>query len=1223
MSTNTWHGLDELRANRSVNSRSKRPTFGLLTHGAGDPNSHTIWAAVASVAQAQDVNLICFPGKPLHSPHGFEAQSNVLYDLVNEEELDGLVIWLAALTHQADLKEVKQFCARYRSFPIVTVGVLVKDIPGVLVDNYQGMRDVITHLIDEHGHSRIAFIRGPELHQEAEDRYRAYVNVLADYGIPFDPDLVVVGDFRESGGVAAIDVLVDQRKVRFDALVAASDNMAVGAMNMLQARGIRIPADVAIASLNDESQSEIATPPLTTSSLRFYEQACRAAEMVLALLQGEQVPQQVILPSRLLTRQSCGCPDPLAIQATEKTILFHGVTIDAILAGQRGHILTAMLQSVEILSASFDAVWVERLLDAFTNEIVYRMGGAFLRVLEEALRQSAAAGGKLSRWHGAITLLRHHILPCLENAEIVRRAETLWQQAQLMIGETAQRAQAYQALQTKQRASTLAEINQMLSATLGISELTDVLAHVLPQLNISSCYLSLYEDPKLLTGRSNLIFAYDKNGRINLDDREHRFPSRQLLPDGFFPVDSRYSFTVEPLYFRDDQLGFVLFEADPYEEEVYEILRGQISSALKRILLVAHNAQLYDEAVKAWQLAEQRQRLAEDANMLKGRFLATVSHELRTPLSLIVGTIEMMLREGTAGRVSLPESYHRDLQGIHASAQYLAHLIGDVLDLASTQAGELRLTCESLNLWDILQKITVLGEAMARAKGLAWRATIPQNLPMVWGDRTRLQQVVLNLISNAVKFTEHGEVTLAVATDEREVTITVSDTGIGIPVEEQGTIFDEFRQSVRTTQRGYGGMGLGLALSRHLIELHGGKIGVQSSGEEGAGSAFYFTLSLRQTPPFARQNVGGREPSVVLVARRTDTRNPLGTHLAQRGFKVENLGIETSPDWLANVVRLVPGAVVLDVDPAAEVGWELMKLLKSDPVTRDVPVVFYSLSEKHDCGSMLGLDYLTKPVGSLELARALERQGVGRNGRKHGQTVLVVDDEPGILDLHARIVQDNLPGCRVLKAHSGREALNLMEQERPDLVLLDLMMPEVDGFAVLEAKQTSEIIRSVPVIVLTAQILTASDMARLQQGVAAVLGKGLFSVEEVLAQVEAILARSKRLGSAAQRIVRQAMSYIHDHHAEEISVDSMARAFGLSERHLNRCFRQDTGVSIMTYLNRYRINQAKQLLKNGASVTEAALAVGFSDSNYFGRVFRREVGIPPTTYQRDERLAPS
>jgi AraC-like DNA-binding protein len=186
------------------------------------------------------------------------------------------------------------------------------------------------------------------------------------------------------------------------------------------------------------------------------------------------------------------------------------------------------------------------------------------------------------------------------------------------------------------------------------------------------------------------------------------------------------------------------------------------------------------------------------------------------------------------------------------------------------------------------------------------------------------------------------------------------------------------------------------------------------------------------------------------------------------------------------------------------------------------------------------------------------------------------------------------------------------------------MMPEVDGFTVLETMRNRERLRRVPVIVLTAQILTAPDMARLQQGVAAVLSKGLFSSREVLAQVEAALARSKRLGGEGQRAARQVMAYIHAHYPEPISREILAQHVGLSERHLNRCFHEETGMSTMVYLNRYRVRQAKALLeKNIQSVTEVGLAVGFSSSTYFGRVFRQEVGLSPGAYQRGDRPAES
>jgi YesN/AraC family two-component response regulator len=195
-----------------------------------------------------------------------------------------------------------------------------------------------------------------------------------------------------------------------------------------------------------------------------------------------------------------------------------------------------------------------------------------------------------------------------------------------------------------------------------------------------------------------------------------------------------------------------------------------------------------------------------------------------------------------------------------------------------------------------------------------------------------------------------------------------------------------------------------------------------------------------------------------------------------------------------------------------------------------------------------------------------------------------------------------------------------MEREKPDLVLLDLMMPEMDGFAVLESMRDREQLRNIPVVVLTAQLLTAADMTRLQRGVTAVLSKGLFSTDEVLSQVESALVRSKHLGSEGQRITRQAMAYIHECYAEPLTREQIARQVGLSERHLNRCFREETSMPVMTYLNRYRVRQAKILLEKGdQSITEIAIAVGFSGSSYFGRVFRQEVGISPGDYQRDKR----
>lgn len=1217
-----------------VRKNRKRPyTIALLTTGPIDPNNRAIWAGVdaacASVSirdrgwaanvrgiwagasgAARDarVNLICYPGRLVQSPIGFEAQRNVIYRMVDARTVDGLVV-MGGLNAWLNLDETCAFLQKFRPRPVVTTGIVLEGFPGVTVDNYHGMYEVIAHLASVHQRRRIAFIRGQAGHQEADDRYQAYQDVLVEHNLPFDPDLVYQGDFKESGGVQGAKVLLEERRVQFDALVAASDNMAIGAMRVIQAHGLSVPGDVAVAGLNGEEEGLVVSPPLTTAPLHFYEQAYQATLMVLAMLEGEEVPPKVVLPTRMVTRQSCGCPDPLVTHAeatphTEKLDSFTDEIrlLDSLVFG--GADSQLQITADEPMRQVFPG-----LLKAFLDESRGKAEGEFLKLFAETIQKTAHTNDDFPRWHEIISILRQFAISQLTDTKARLRIENLVQQVRVVIGESARRYYAYQVLQADEKLHSLGEISQRLSVVTNLGELTDVLEQSLALLNVPRCYLFMYEDPLQPEGLARFIFSYEQHRRVFFDPQGEVFPVRQLLPDGLLASGRQHSLVVEPLFFREDQLGYAIFEANPQEEAIYEILGGQISASLKRTILTERNIRLFEEAVEARQAAEQ-------ANLLKSRFLSMVSHELRTPLALIVGTIEMLQQEEQTGNgPSLPESYRRDLEGIHASSKHLFRLIGDVLDLASNQAGELRLVTEPLDLAALFDEVAVLGKSMAREKRLEWREQIPMCLPRVMGDRTRLRQITLNLLSNAVKFTERGYVSLVVSSDERQVRVEISDSGMGIPAEEQEAIFDEFRRSERSIARGYGGMGLGLALTRRLVELHGGTIGVRSTGQEETGSTFYFSLPVMAGDLAGSIPGNGRRNTVLLLGEGSAA--ALQEHLQRKGFEVEAVDVGRQPDWLTHVVAEPPGAVVLDFQPATERGWELMQLLKQKPETRDIPVVFYNLEAGTAQGSMLEVDYLTKPIASSELLQALERLGVTcTNGRR---TILVVDDNPHVLDMHVRMLESQV-SCRILKAHNGRQALDMMRQEQPALVLLDLMMPEVDGFEVLRVMRQQEETRNVPVIVLSAQILTAHDMLRLQEGVAAVLGKGLFSVEEVLAQVEAALSHSKHLGNQATRTVRQAMAYIHEHYAEAISRADLAGHVAMTERYLTYCFRQEMGITPITYLNRYRVKRAKCLLEERRlSITEVAMAVGFSDCSYFNRVFRQEVGVAPGAYQRGER----
>jgi AraC-like DNA-binding protein/anti-sigma regulatory factor (Ser/Thr protein kinase) len=514
---------------------------------------------------------------------------------------------------------------------------------------------------------------------------------------------------------------------------------------------------------------------------------------------------------------------------------------------------------------------------------------------------------------------------------------------------------------------------------------------------------------------------------------------------------------------------------------------------------------------------------------------------------------------------------------------------------------------------------------MARAKGLRWSADVPEALPDVWGDRVRLQQVLLNLVANACKFTAAGEVALAVHVTEPEVHFSVSDTGLGIPPEEQATIFDEFRKAQRAVEGGYSGLGLGLAITRRLVQMHSGRISVESSGEVGKGSTFTVSLPVLAVPaqpvetaehePLRQQSV------LILSEEHQDAQAEL--YLADTGWAVERRVLPESVEaqglalWLAQTVTVSPTAVVLDLAPNSARGWSLMQALRAHPAACSVPVVFLSQLKDRVGTGTLELDYLTKPVQSEVLGEVLDRYEVAEAGAR--KTVLVVDDEPGLLDLHRRMVEQQAPGCQVLTAENGQAALETMRRVRPDLVLLDLMMPGIDGFGVMEAMQAAESTRGIPVIVLTAQVLLERDMTRLNRGVAAVLNKGVFSAAEVEAQITRALERGKRLGNDTQRLVRQALAFIHEHYAEPLAREAIARYVGVHENYLSRIFHDEAGMTLMIYLNRYRIQRAKALLDAGQNVTEVALAVGYSSSAHFSRVFSVQVGVTPSAYRRGER----
>ncbi|HZQ91322.1 MAG TPA: response regulator [Terriglobales bacterium] len=551
-------------------------------------------------------------------------------------------------------------------------------------------------------------------------------------------------------------------------------------------------------------------------------------------------------------------------------------------------------------------------------------------------------------------------------------------------------------------------------------------------------------------------------------------------------------------------------EARTRAENEVRLLNEQLEErvAVRTAQLAAANREL---AASAAHIAQQNQELelrrreAERATQLKSAFLASMSHELRTPLNAILGFSELILDNAQ----QLTEKQRRWMGHIRTAGKHLLQLINDILDLSKIESGQLTLSIEDFLLDEALPEVLSIIKPLAMSKHIAVTREVQPGLT-VRADRTRLKQVVYNLLSNAVKFTpDHGRVAIASSCRDEFVTISVSDTGIGIAPDDQKVVFEEFRQVGESTRGTKEGTGLGLAIAKRLIERQGGTIWLES--ELGKGTTFRFTLPLAPAaaetpapPEGAPERVLPSTPVRVLVADDdTAAVELLRHHLESAGYEVFAASCGAEAVRLAAELR--PSAVTLDIMMPNGGGWDTLHQLRLDPRTADIPVVVVSVLDRATCGLLLGVsDYLVKPVPRDVLLNSI-RKHTARS--TPAQRVLVVDDNPADLQLVGEALTS--AGYAVSSAHDGAAALAMLEKSRPDFVLLDLIMPGMDGFQVLQRIRQNPDLCELPVFVLTGKDLTRAEMDVLRRDAEGCFQKGENWKSDLIARLRTLAASDR------------------------------------------------------------------------------------------------------------------
>ena len=491
------------------------------------------------------------------------------------------------------------------------------------------------------------------------------------------------------------------------------------------------------------------------------------------------------------------------------------------------------------------------------------------------------------------------------------------------------------------------------------------------------------------------------------------------------------------------------------------------------------------------------QKAAEAANEAKSTFLANMSHELRTPLNAIIGYSEMLIEDAEDEN----EDFIPDLDKINNSGKHLLGLINDILDLSKVESGKMELYLESFELEKVISEIESTIKPLIEKNKNSLKIEYVSNEKTMKADVTKVRQILLNLLSNSAKFTKEGEISITVSNSEsleNAIDFTVADTGIGMTPDQVEKVFKPFTQADEKTTRKFGGTGLGLTITKMFAEMMGGNIEIQS--KEGNGTTFVVTIPLNVVD-LSKEKIDLNDKvsedagyTILVIDDDDNAQDMMKKFLEKQDFTV--LQAKNGEDGLKLAAEFMPDAITLDVMMPEMDGWEVLAALQANEVTKNIPVIMLTISNEPDIGYSLGAtDYLTKPVNWDELSTILKKHQI----ESDSQSILIVEDDEITRDMLSKSLETNQ--FKVKTAVNGKEALDKIRSSKPGLILLDLMMPEMDGFEFAERLRENKEWLNIPVVVITAKDLTKEDHARLKGNVETIMQKGSYNRNELLSEV--------------------------------------------------------------------------------------------------------------------------
>jgi signal transduction histidine kinase/DNA-binding response OmpR family regulator/HPt (histidine-containing phosphotransfer) domain-containing protein len=1050
-------------------------------------------------ARARGAHIIGFQGRFLRI-EGAETASfdgSFLFGLAAAPAVDGLVVVSNILSTAIGADAVRAFSAR-SGVPVVSIGEL-PGFPHLDVDASNGLRAVVEHLVTDHGLRRIGFVRGNTGNPDSSSRERVFREVMHRLGVPVSEELILPGDFMEPSGSSAVRLLLDERRISpaaIDALVCANDQMAVGAVQELAVRRIRVPGDVAVVGFDDDEFARNCSPPLTTVYQPVERLGERAVELLLEQLAGRAISDRTVFASEPRIRSSCGC----RIRRARSLPPIDPPSSLAIALNHAEPVALARLE--KMLGPRPDASGIDALMRALLSPLGAHERTA-LMAFEQAILRSADRGADPLRWEDVVAPFAEAVERFAEtNTEEGHLHRRRLGRAQLVVNEVAARTQALSRMHVLQQANAMRVLGSTLVCSRSMRGLGNVLNAGLSGLGVRYCCVCLFV-PGADGQMAKVVAQYASTARaatemVYNDAQIWRtlptsmppsqlpmrgedplvFRATELFPPHAAPRAGVRDLLVFPLVFADAQLGYAVFDAPQEFENAWllEGVAGHLSSALYSMLT-------------AEELRDARE-LAEKASVAKSEFVAMMSHEVRTPLTAITGHLDLCLR------TKLDRDQRNHLKRARNASRALLAIVDDILDFSKIEARKLDLEAVKFDLDEVLEQLIGTCGLSAANKGIELVIDVDADTPAtLLGDPLRLGQVLINLVGNAIKFSPSGHVVLRIEPVASEapagctLRFSVSDTGIGMAPEELARVFRPFTQADSSTTRRYGGTGLGLAISKSLVDMMGGSIRAESS--PGRGSTFIFVAHFGQGAAAAPTGEGAGVRVLVVEDSEAQGR-ALKRRLEALRFDVWIVGTAADAMRELHAARLIAPFDVVLADYGLPDGNGLELLERIGRTTDIAPPALVAMGPVH--AAYLSVDRLwrhgvtgalTKPFHGASVLSAMRRalrlsansQPPGQDdaddaddahdgARLAGRRILVAQDSEVSLEV-VRLLLERA-GAVVDVAVDGQKAIESVAQGRYDAILMDLHMPHVDGLAATRAIRQIPRSAQVPIIGLTA-----------------------------------------------------------------------------------------------------------------------------------------------------------